>query len=69
MAEILEIAKDFAEDLAPHVTSQTGTVKTLTAEQVSALYHIVVDFWMRNDEPNVNVKLPFTILQSLGEVS
>ena len=26
--DILEIAKDFAEDLAPHVTSQTGTVKT-----------------------------------------
>lgn len=54
--DILEIAKDFTEDLAPHVTSQTGTVKTLTAEQVSALYYIAVDFWMRNDEPNVNVK-------------
>mgnify|MGYP007003713724 FL=1 len=44
MTEILEIAKDFAEDLAPHVISQTGTVKTFTSEQVSALYHIAVDF-------------------------
>lgn len=69
MTEILEIAKDFAEDLAPHVISQTGTVKTLTAEQVSALYYIAVDFWMRNDEPSVNVKLPFEVIQSLREVS
>lgn len=64
--DILEIAKDFTEDLAPHVTSQTGTVRTLTAEQVSALYYIAVDFWMRNDEPNV--KLPFEVLQSLREM-
>ena len=69
MTEILEIAKDFAEDLAPHVISQTGTVKTLTAEQVSAIYHIAVDYWMRNKEASVDVKLPFTILQSLREVS
>ena len=69
MNEILEIAKDFAEDLAPHVISQTGTVKTLTAEQVSALYHIAVDFWMRNDGASVDAKLPFEALQSLKEVS
>lgn len=67
--QMVEVAKDFAEDLAPHVISKTGTVKTLTAEQASALYHIAVDFWMRNDEPNVDAKLPFTILQSLREVS
>ncbi|WP_349926947.1 hypothetical protein ABJ384_09300 [Acinetobacter sp. A1-4-2] len=66
--DILEIAKNFVEDLAPHVTSQTGTVKILTAEQVSALYYIAVYFWMRNDEPNVNVKLPFEVLQSLREM-
>ena len=69
MTEIIEIAKDFAEDLAPHVTSQTGTVKTFTAEQVSALYHIAVDFWMRNEEASVDAKLPFEVLQSLREVS
>ena len=69
MSKILEIAKDFAEDLAPYVISKTSTVKTLTAEHVSALYHIAVDFWMRNDEPNVNVKLPFEVLKSLREVS
>ena len=68
MTEILEIAKDFAEELAPHVTSQTGTVKKLTAKQVSALYHIAVDFWMRNDEASVDVKLPFEVLKSLREV-
>lgn len=67
MSEILEIAKDFAEDFASHVISKTGTVKTLTADQVSALYYIAVDFWMRNDEPNV--KLPFEVLKSLREVS
>ena len=69
MTEILEIAKDFAEDLAPHVISQTGTVKTFTAEQVSALYHIAVDFWMRNEEANVDAKLPIGVVKSLGEVS
>ena len=69
MTKILEIAKDFAEDLAPHVISQTGTVKTLTAEQVSALYYIAVDFWMRNDEANVDGELPFDVIQSLKEVS
>ena len=69
MTEILEIAKDFAEDLAPHVISQTGTVKTLTAEQVSAFYHIAVDFWMRNKEPSVDVELPVGVVKALGEVS
>ena len=69
MTEILEIAKDFAEDLAPHVISQTGTVKTLTAEQVSALYHIAVDFWMRNEEASVDVELPSGVVKALGEVS
>lgn len=69
MNEILEIAKDFAEDLAPHVISRTGTVKTFTAEQVSALYHIAVDFWMRNEEASVDVELPIGVVESLGEVS
>ena len=67
MTEILEIAKDFAEDLAPHVISQTGTVKTFTAEQVSALYHIAVD--LRNEEASVDVELPAGVVESLGEVS
>ena len=69
MTEIIEIAKDFAEDLAPHVISRTGIVKTLTVEQVSALYHIAVDFLMRNDEASVDAKLPFEVLQSLRDVS
>lgn len=69
MPDLLEIAKDFAEDFAPHVISKTGTVKTLTAKQVSALYHIAVDYWMRNEEASVDVKLPFNVVMSLGEVS
>ena len=69
MTEIQQIAKDFAEDLAPHVISQTGTVKTFTSEQVSALYHIAVDFWMRNEEASVDVELPVGVVKSLGEVS
>ena len=67
MTEILEIAKDFADELAPFVISKTGTVKTLTAEQVSAIYHIAVDYWMRNEEASIDVKLPFEI--SLGAKS
>ncbi|OTG78859.1 hypothetical protein B9T23_01965 [Acinetobacter terrae] len=67
MTEILEIAKDFADELAPFVICKTGTVKTLTAEQVSAIYHIAVDYWMRNKEASVDVKLPFEI--SLGAKS
>lgn len=69
MPDLLEIAKDFTEDLAPHVISKTGTVKILNAEQVSALYHIAVDYWMRNEEASVDVKLPFNVVMSLGEVS
>ena len=69
MTEILEIAKDFAEDLTPHVISQTGTVKTFTAEQVSALYHIAVDFLLLNEEASVDVELPIDVVKSLGEVS
>lgn len=52
-----------------HVISQTGTVKTFTAEQVSALYHIAVDFWMRNEEASVDVELPVGVVKALGEVS
>ncbi len=49
MTEILEIAKDFAEDLAPHVISQTGTTKTFTAEQASAIYHSLVHFGYQDE--------------------
>ena len=62
MTEILEIAKDFAEDLAPHVISQTGTVKTFTAEQVSALYHILVDFGFKYEFTGLDTKLPFELI-------
>ena len=62
MTEILEIAKDFAEDLAPHVISQTGTVKTFTAEQVSALYHILVSFGYKDESTGLNTKLPVELI-------
>ncbi len=69
MTEILEIAKDFAEDLAPHVISQTGTVKTFTAEQASALYHILVSFGYKDECKGLDTKLPFELIDIKKEVS
>ena len=69
MTEILEIAKDFVEDLAPHVISQTGTVKTFTAEQTSALYHILVSFGYKDECKGLDTKLPFELIDIKKEVS
>ncbi len=68
MTEILEIAKDFAEDLAPHVISQTGTTKTFTAEQASALYHILVSFGYKDECKGLDTKLPFELIDIKKEV-
>ena len=68
MTEILEIAKDFAEDLAPHVISQTGTIKIFTAEQASALYHILVGFGYKDECKGLDTKLPFELIDIKKEV-
>ena len=68
MTEILEIAKDFAEDLAPHVISQTGTIKIFTAEQASAPYHILVSFGYKDECKGLDTKLPFELIDIKKEV-
>lgn len=67
MTEILEQAKDIRESLAARKIGGTGT--QFNSEETELLYHIVDDYIARNDEPNLNVKLPFEVLQSLKEVS
>lgn len=67
--EMVEVAKDLTEALAPYVISGKGAKMELNSESVSVIYHSLVGFTSRNDEPNVNVKLPFSVLQSLKEVS
>ena len=69
MTNLQHIAQELAEEFAPLVIGQSGTTKTFTAEQVSALYHIAVDFWTRNEEASVDVELPVGVVESLGEVS
>ena len=63
----LELAKDIRELLAPRVIGKTGA--ELDSEEVAMLYHIVSDFIFRNDEPSVDMKLPFSVVMSLGEIS
>ena len=52
MTNLQHIAQDLAEEFAPLVIGQSGTTKTFTAEQASALYKILV-YWGYPDEgPN-----------------
>ena len=66
MIEKLELAKDIVESLAARKIGGTGIV--LNSEETELAYEIFNDYIMRNDEASVDVELPFTILQSLGEV-
>ncbi|MDK1683512.1 hypothetical protein [Acinetobacter terrestris] len=67
MTEKLEQAKDLIESLAARKIGGTGI--ELNREEVDLAYEVFNDYIMRNELKGVNVKLPFTILQSLGEVS
>ena len=67
--EMVEVAKDLTEALAPHVISGTGAKMELNSESINVIYHSLVGFTSRNEQPNVDMKLPFSVLQSLGEVS
>ena len=49
MTNLQHIAQDLAEEFAPLVIGQSGTTKTFTAEQASALYKILV-YWGDPDE-------------------
>ena len=63
----LEQAKDLLESLAARKIGGTGYI--MNSEEVDLAYEVFNDYVERNELKGVDVKLPFTILQSLGEVS
>ena len=67
MTEKLEQAKDLLESLAARKIGGTGI--ELNSEEVELAYEVFNDYVERNELKGVDVKLPFTILQSLREVS
>ena len=67
--QMVEVAKDLTEALAPYVISGIGTKMELNSESISVIYRSLVGFTSQHEVKGVDVKLPFTILQSLGEVS
>ena len=67
MTEKLEQAKDLIESLAARKIGGTGI--ELNSEEAELAYEIFNDYIMRNEVKGVDVKLPFSVLQSLGEIS
>ena len=67
--QMVEVAKDLTEALAPYVISGDSARMELDSESISVIYHSLVGFTSRNEQPNVDMKLPFSVLQSLGDVS
>ena len=67
MTEKLEQAKDLIESLAARKIG--GTHYIMNSEDVNLAYEVFNDYVERNEVKGVDVKLPFTILQSLKEVS
>lgn len=53
MTNLQLIAQDLAEEFAPLVIGKSGTTKTFTAEQASALYKILVNCGYPDEEPKV----------------
>lgn len=62
MTNLQHIAQELAEEFAPLVIGQSGTTKTFTAEQVSAIYHSLVDFGFKDESTGLNTKLPFELI-------
>lgn len=65
--QMVEVAKDLTEALAPYVISGKGAKMELTSESINVIYHSLVGFTSRNEQPNVDAKLPFDM--SLGAKS
>lgn len=63
----LELAKDLLESLAARKIGGTGYF--MDSEEVDLAYEVFNDYVMRNELKGVDVKLPFDVIQSLGEVS
>ena len=53
MTNLQHIAQDLAEEFAPLVIGNSGTTKTFTAEQTSALYKILVYCGYPDEGPKV----------------
>ena len=67
MTEKLEQAKDLLESLAARKIGGIGY--QLSSEENDLAYEVFNDYIARNDEASVDVKLPFDVIQSLGEIS
>jgi len=65
--QMVEVAKDLTEALAPYVISGTGAKMELNSESISVIYHSLVGFTSRNELKGVDVKLPFEVIQILKE--
>ena len=57
MTNLQLITQELAEEFAPLVIGNTGTTKTFTAEQASALYKILVNYGYPDKEPKAEVEL------------
>ena len=69
MTNLQHIAQDLAEDFAPLVIGHSGTTKTFTAEQASAIYHSLVYFGLKDEFTGLDTKLPFELIEIKKEVS
>lgn len=67
MTEKLEQAKDLLESLAARKIG--GAHYIMNSEEVDLAYEVFNDYVARNELKGVDVKLPFEVIQSLGEVS
>ena len=63
----LELAKDLLESLAARKIGGTGYL--MNSEDVNLAYEVFNDYVVRNEVKGVDGKLPFDVIQSLGEVS
>jgi len=69
MTNLQHIAQDLAEEFAPLVIGKSGTTKTFTAEQASAIYHSLVHFGLKDEFTGLDTKLPFELIEIKKEVS
>lgn len=67
MTEKLEQAKDLLESLAARKIG--GAHYIMSSKEVDLAYEVFNDYVERNEVKGVDVKLPFEVVLSLGEVS
>ncbi|OTG60987.1 hypothetical protein B9T36_00805 [Acinetobacter sp. ANC 4204] len=68
MTNLQHIAQELVEEFAPLIIGQSGTTKTFTAEQASALYNILVQFGYKDEHTGLDTKLPFELIDIKKEV-